>query len=706
LNKMAVDISQFHEMFFEECADGLETMETGLLHLSSNGENIEIINDIFRAAHSIKGGAGTFGFQGITEFTHDLETLLDLVREGKREITSEMTEVMLKSVDCLRVMLSELKNKQSPDYSEAQKITVELKRILDQGAKLPAEHNSNTSELTDKTSKNNSVWHIKFRPHPEMLKSGNEPYRIIKELSELGTLKTTVNTDDLLEYDKIDITECYISWEFFLEGSHVDKDKLEDVFEWVIDESDVVLFQIDVVDENNLSDALAEHEELKEPIINSIDSVDFDITNHNPVLRLDTKADNQKSTDSKSIRVNIETVDALINMVGEMVITQSMLSQLSKELSSDRYHDVIAGLAQLAANTRELQETVMSLRMMPISFAFNRFPRLIRDLGNQLNKKVNLIIAGEQTELDKTVMEKLSDPLTHLIRNAMDHGMETTEERRACGKPEEGSIELKAYYEGGSVVIKVSDDGRGLNVDKIRRKAISAGIIREDDILSNEEIQELILRPGFSTADQISDLSGRGVGLDVVKQNIRELNGSLDLMSTPMHGTSFTIRLPLTLAIVEGQLIRVKDSIYVIPLISISESLQMDVSRINCIAGGMDLYRLRNDNIPVVYLEKIFNHPSADSDQASQSMMIVVESNDKKLGLVVDELLDQQQVVIKSLETNYQSVKGISGATILGDGTVAMICDIHDIFTMSIMSITKVDNVFELESLSGISKAA
>lgn len=700
---MGIDISQFHEMFFEECTDGLEIMETGLLQLSSNGENIDSINDIFRAAHSIKGGAGTFGFQGVTEFTHDLETLLDLIREGKKKITSGMTDVMLQSVDCLRVMLGELKKKNTPDYSKARVITLELKKIINHDGDIPLEQINNEKNTSDNANQNNSAWHIHFKPHPEMLKSGNEPYRLIKELSELGSLKTKVNTDDLFDYDKIDITDCYISWDLVLHNSTVDRDKLEDIFEWVIDESEVLISQINIGEDRPVHNEIVLQELVNYPIANSNNNTDYDLKADSQISRLDAKNDHQRSSDSKSIRVNIEKVDSLINMVGEMVITQSMLSQLSKELSSDRYHDVIAGLAQLAANTRELQETVMSLRMMPISFAFNRFPRLIRDLGNQLNKKVNLIISGEQTELDKTVMEKLSDPLTHLIRNAMDHGMETTEERINSGKSEEGIIELKAYYEGGSVVIKVSDDGRGLNIEKIRSKALSLGMIREDDVLAKDEVQELIMRPGFSTADQVSDLSGRGVGLDVVKQNIRELSGSLDLVSTPNKGTTFTIRLPLTLAIVEGQLIRVKDSIYVIPLISISESLQMELTRVNRIAGSLDVYRLRNDNIPIVHLDKIFNHPDRVSENSLQRMLIVVESNDKKLGLVVDELLDQQQVVIKSLETNYQSVKGISGATILGDGTVAMICDIHDIFTMSA---TKLVNDFELDLLTEETKAA
>lgn len=689
---MAVDISQFHDMFFEECRDGLEIMETGLLQLASDSEKTSVIHDIFRAAHSIKGGAGTFGFQGVSEFTHDLETLLDLVREGKCNITQPMIEVMLQSVDCLRIMIDQLRNHQELDCTKSDSVSLALRAILNHAQGKTCDKNAGKAVHDETHIKNDRCsYQIKFKPSQDIFRSGNDPYRIIRELSEFGQLTSRVILDDLVDYEKINSTECYISWEFLLEGDALDKNRIEDVFEWVIDESDIeinaVLQAIPTVVESK--------EQIKETSKQQLTAVASEVESavqKSPVEKLpaeissskiESKADNSKSSDSRSIRVNIDKVDALINMVGEMVITQSMLSQLSKDLSQDRYHDVISGLAQLAANTRELQETVMSLRMMPLSFAFNRFPRLVRDLGNQLNKKVNLLISGEQTELDKTVLEKLTDPLTHIIRNAMDHGLETTEERRAAGKAEEGLIELKAYYEGGSVVIRVSDDGRGLNYEKIRKKAESIGLIREDAILTPEELKDLILRPGFSTADQISDLSGRGVGLDVVKQNIKALNGTLDMQSEPSKGTTFTIRLPLTLAIVDGQLIRVRDSIYVIPLVAISESLQMSSNNINCLAGSVDVYRLRNENIPIVYLSQLFGFKRNALDETVQTMMVVVESNDKKLGLVVDELLDQQQVVIKSLETNYQSVKGVSGATILGDGTVAMICDIHDIFSMS-----------------------
>ena len=690
---MAVDISQFHEMFFEESFEGLEVMENGLLNLPPGSSDIELINDIFRAAHSIKGGAGTFGFNEVSEFTHDLETLMDLMREGKFSVTSEAVELMLQAVDCLRHMLTELKDKRPIDYSNATEISKHFKLILEK-PESTAPESEKVSAANDTECRN---WRVGFKPNPEMLQTGNEPYRIIRELGELGRLVVNVLLDDLPSYDLIDPCECYLAWQLDLSGEAVSRDAIDEVFEWVIDDAEVSIEELSggeislpqetpVLHSDDTKEATGS---LPEPAavsgeVSLASDVEIDSEASIPQSLETTKSKTEpaRGGDSKSIRVNIEKVDALINMVGEMVITQSMLCQLSKEYNEESHNELVSGLAQLEANTRELQESVMSLRMMPISFAFNRFPRLVRDLNRQLKKDVELVLHGEQTELDKTVMEKLGDPLTHLVRNAMDHGMETPQERLEQGKSEKGRIELKAFYEGGAVVIQICDDGKGLDDKKIQAKAISNGLIQEGEVLSREEIQELILRPGFSTADEVSDLSGRGVGLDVVKQNIRALNGSLDVQSKENFGTTFTIRLPLTLAIVDGQLIGVEDSVYILPLTAISESLQLEEKNINTVAGGVDLYRIRDENIPVVHLNALFGHDDAEGTEYAK-MLVVVESNERKIGLVVDELLDQQQVVIKSLEANYQGVEGLSGATILGDGTVALICDIHDIFTMS-----------------------
>jgi two-component system chemotaxis sensor kinase CheA len=385
--------------------------------------------------------------------------------------------------------------------------------------------------------------------------------------------------------------------------------------------------------------------------------------------------------ETNSIRVSIDKIDALINTVGELVITQAMLGQWRDGFDPRDLDKLRDGLDQLERNTRELQKSVMRIRMLPISFVFNRFPRLVHDLSQQLGKKAQLTISGEQTELDKTVMEKIGDPLIHLVRNALDHGIEPSDVRIAAGKPEAGQLHLNAYHRGGAIVIEVSEDGSGLNQEKIRQKAVERGLITAETELSEAEIADLIFQAGFSTAEAISEVSGRGVGMDVVRRNIKGLGGSIEVFSETGRGTTFTIRLPLTLAILEGQLVCVGQETYIVPLVSISESLQIDPARVNTIAGQTTLYKMPDDYIPIVRLCDLFNRRQ-ESTTDTHSLLVVVEGEGKRLGVVVDELLGQQQVVIKSLETNFKRIEGVSGATILGDGTIALILDISGLLRL------------------------
>ena len=373
--------------------------------------------------------------------------------------------------------------------------------------------------------------------------------------------------------------------------------------------------------------------------------------------------------------MGIDKVDSLINLVGELVITQSMLSELGNNFEMSKLEKLATGLEQLLQNTKELQESVMRIRMLPISFAFNRFPRMIRDLAMKIDKKVDLQIHGESTELDKTVMEQISDPLVHLVRNAIDHGIETTQERLAKGKPEQGTIRLDAYHLGGNIVIEVGDDGKGVDPQVIRRKAIEKGMLDSETQLSEQETYDLLFQPGFSTAAQVSDISGRGVGMDVVKRNIKSLGGRIVMNSEVGVGTTIKVHLPLTLAILDGQLVRVGEQVYIIPLISIVESLQVKPGLVNRVSGDMVLYRLREDNVPIIRLYQEFGI-EADNTDIENALLVVVEADGQKVGLLVDDLLAQQQVVIKSLESNYKRIEGISGATILGDGSVSMILDV------------------------------
>jgi len=382
--------------------------------------------------------------------------------------------------------------------------------------------------------------------------------------------------------------------------------------------------------------------------------------------------------ESSSIRVGIDKVDSLINMVGELVITQSMLSQIGSELLTGDEHKLeklLDGISQLERNTRELQESVLQIRMLPISFSFSRFPRLVRDLSHKMGKKIELKMRGEQTEVDKTVLEKIGDPLVHLVRNSLDHGIEMPEVRKAAGKPETGTLELCAYHKGGDIIVQVSDDGGGLNRESIRRKAIEKGLISENEELSDERIYNLIFAPGFSTAEQISDVSGRGVGMDVVSRNIRDLGGNVSITSSEGVGSTVTIRLPLTLAILDGQLARIGSQTYIVSLVSIVESLQMRPDQISSITGQAELYRLRDEYIPIIRVGDVFGVKS-EKTRLQDGLLMVVEADGQRVGLFVDELQGQQQVVIKSLESNFRQVQGISGATILGDGTVALIVDV------------------------------
>lgn len=464
----------------------------------------------------------------------------------------------------------------------------------------------------------------------------------------------------------LDPEECHLSWDLKLESDCRQQD-IEEAFAWVEDDCDLTV-ACETQTESQPDETSADVAEVSESPIET--------ESGDKARQKKTKPKSgTKAAAANSIRVSTDKIDSLINMVGELVITQSMLNEIGEKFQPDHLERLKDGLAELERNTRELQETVMRIRMLPISVTFARFPRLVRDLSRSLGKSIDLQLEGESTELDKTVLEQIGDPLIHLVRNSLDHGLETSKERLAAGKSERGTITLAAYHEGGNIVIQVKDDGRGLDHDKIRAKAIERGLLGPNELCDDQKISELILGAGFSTATEVSDVSGRGVGMDVVQRNIRALSGSIGIQSAKGQGTTITIRLPLTLAILDGQLIRVGDQIYVVPLVGIIESLQIKQENVNSIAGAVSVYRLRDEAVPILRLHQLFS-VEPDTHILDDGLLVVVEANGSQTGLVVDELLNQQQVVIKSLEANYKKVEGISGATILGDGTVALIIDI------------------------------
>ncbi len=666
---MSIDISQFLDTFFEESFEGIAVMESELLELDINDPNLESINTIFRAAHSIKGGAGTFGLQEVTDFTHLLETLLDEMREEARAPTSEIIELLLRSVDVIKNMLDASRNKFSYDNEQIEELKHEFQVLL--GLEHESKEKSVDKSSQTKQVDQQKIYEIEFNPHVDMLKTGNDPVRMFSELALLGNLETKVEIGNLPGIEDYVADESYLKWKLNLETT-IDIDSVNEVFEWVDDECDLSITETKSVsieasgEKESNSQAAEEKFEAKTAKTSAL------------ATKSGSKVERASRNigESNSIRVAIDKVDSLINMVGELVITQSMLGQLGKDFSMSSVERLKDGLSQLERNTRELQENVMRIRMLPISFAFNRFPRLVHDLSNKLTKKIKLKLSGEQTEIDKTVLEKIVDPLVHLVRNSIDHGIEDPETRETMGKSPEGTISLDAYHKGGNIVIEIRDDGAGLNTERITAKAIEKGLISKDASLSDDEINKLIFHPGFSTATEVSDVSGRGVGMDVVKRNIQELSGAIEVKSTPGEGSRFSIRLPLTLAIMDGQLIRVGKETYIVPLVSIIESLQVKKSQVNIISGRAEVYKLRDEYIEVLRLYSAFDI-EPDNRTLVGGLLVVVECDGRKVGLLVDDLLDQQQVVIKSLETNFKKVAGISGATILGDGTVAMILDVQ-----------------------------
>lgn len=668
---MGVDVSQFHQIFFEESFEGLDVMESALLALSQGVDDPDLIHQIFRAAHSIKGGSGTFGFSSVANFTHVMETLLDKMREGQCEVSKKALMLLLESGDVLHDMLEAARDSREFDAERAAGVQARLEALLDGGS-------AETPVPEPTTHYAVSGWRIEFRPYLDLLSTGNDPVRMFRELAGLGELKIEVDTSRVPSTEDFDAEACYLSWKLTLTGD-ISRDQITEIFEWVDGDCDLGIEPIvsgDVAAQPG-SLTMMDKPALVAPATAFVEGRRDDEDRRT--------ADRRSAAADSSIRVSTKKIDELINIVGELVITQSMLGQFGdepEEFDSDMFEKLRDGLGQLERNTRDLQESVMQIRMLPISFAFNRFPRLVHDLSAKMGKKIDLKISGEGTELDKTVIEKIGDPLVHLVRNSLDHGIEMPEERVAKGKSETGVLHLNAYHQGGHIIIEISDDGAGLPIDKIMHKARERGLVGGDEALTREKTLALIFEPGFSTAETVSDISGRGVGMDVVRRNIRDLGGSIEVRSEPDQGAIFTIRLPLTLAILDGQLLSVGNEIFIMPLVSIVESLQIDVEKVNSIAGSTEMYRLRDDYVPIVRLYELFGL-QAKTTNLRDALLVIVEHDGHKVGLLVDELLGQQQVVIKSLETNYQRVEGLSGATILGNGTVALILDVGGLITMS-----------------------
>jgi len=759
---MSIDISQFYQVFFEESAEHLAEMERLLLELDVEAPGDEELNAIFRAAHSIKGGSGTFGFTDMTEVTHVLENLLDRLRKGEMAPRIEMIDAFLEAADVLKDQLSCHINGTNADPQPAHLVCEKLRALADSETPPSVEPEADTATSVDEDAASSSDsapdmagvepqaerFAIEFHPDKSFRKRENALDDLCSELSRLGTL---TSKDDLVQ-DGNSVKEKSEKNKKIKKAKKGKKtvvhqwtlmttagiDAIQDIFAFIAAPDEIVITRLDIPAGSNDSPTLASDEDdgygffapldasgeedqnsaygFFEPVPDQLSDPGYGLFEelpsqaeqtpalveegdgfgffsplpaHQPETSTTPDRPVAKSPEKKikdkpaapaagngetSIRVSVERVDQLINLVGELVITQAMLAQSAAGVDSLLYEKLHHGLAQLEHNTRELQDAVMSIRMMPISFVFSRFPRVVRDLASKLNKQVELVTLGENTELDKGLIEKIADPLTHLVRNSLDHGIESPESRMAVGKPPKGTITLSASHQGGNIVIEVIDDGGGLNREKIISKAVERGFSVSES-MPDADVWMLIFEPGFSTADVITDVSGRGVGMDVVKRNITAMGGSIQIASAAGQGTTMTIRLPLTLAILDGMVVALGDGLYVIPLNLIVETLQPKPEDLKKVTGQGHMVHVRGEYLPIIALHKLFNLPTEVTDPCN-GVLVLIEAGEKKVALFVDRLVGQQQVVIKSLETNFRKIVGISGATIMGDGTVALILDV------------------------------
>jgi len=690
-----IDLSQFYQVFFEEAVENLDRMEQQLLEINIESADDEELNSIFRCAHSVKGGAATFGFGDVAELTHQMETLLDKLRRHELAPTAAMVDVLLQSGDALRAQLARHQGAGGPELD-----TVELLasiRAMVAGQAAPAPRNtSRTSLLAQPVAAAPAQFagpvarSLELRVGPlDNPDQADNLVELFQEIVDLGTIEPIDGgqASDGMRRFKITTTSS-------------DSD-LMDLFTFHVAREQVVLLAYDEgfgfhegapgAPEPEVADAGfgffdnapgAPQSATNTPSGDAQGAVaDGDINKPSPRAATKPEKAPAAALEASTLRVSVEKVDQLINLVGELVITQAMLAQTSKNIDPGLYQQMVAGLADLDRNTRDLQESVMSIRMIPMSIVFSRFPRMLRDLAAKLGKKVEFVTLGEATELDKGLVEKITDPLTHLVRNSCDHGIELPDERLAKGKPEHGTITLSASHQGGSIVIEVRDDGRGLSREKLVKKAHERGIAAPDS-LTDAEVWNLIFEPGFSTAEIVTDVSGRGVGMDVVKKNIASLGGTVEIDSADGYGMRVSVRLPLTLAIMDGMSVGVGDEVYILPLSSVVESFQVQDQTIKTIGGSGRVVEVRDEYMPVIGLEDVFQVPRFDFEHVA-GIMVVVEAEGGRVALLVDELLGQQQVVVKNLEANYRKVDDVSGATIMGDGRVALILDIGSLVRRS-----------------------
>jgi two-component system chemotaxis sensor kinase CheA len=633
-----IDIGRFREAFFEEAVEHVANLEAGLLRLEAAPTDAETLNLIFRSAHSIKGSGGSFGLDGVARFTHAMESLLGRMREGTLVAGRAQVDLLLRATDALKSLLA-TEREGAPEPEAVEPLLAEMNAALG-AAPAPA-----SSATPAPAAPKDREWCVVFQPAPDLFRQGMDPLLLLRDVASLGELlESRCDATHLPDLDVLEPDTCHLAWTLRLSAS-CDEQAIRDVFAWVDDACRLEIRPVEAERAAGGARAAA------------------------------GPAPSSAALESSTLRVPVDKVDKLINLVGEIVIAQSMIREVVQDFQPGRLAMLQEAVAQMERNTRELQERVMGVRMVPIGTLFGRFPRVVRDIATASGKQIRLVTAGEETELDKSVVERIGDPLTHMIRNAADHGIEPADERSRAGKPGEGTIRLSASTLGGSVVVDVEEDGRGLDTERIRAKAIERGLIPADGSRTADEIHALIFEPGFSTAQVVSDVSGRGVGMDVVRRNVEALNGTVSIHTEKGRGTRFRIKLPLTLAILDGLTISVGGRVLILPLLAVVESVRPRPEDVRSILARGEVVLVRGEPIPLVRLHRALGVPGALTDP-SEAICVLVEHEGRHIALMADDLLGQQQVVIKSLDANYRRVEGVMGATILGDGTVALILDV------------------------------
>lgn len=701
-------MAEIRASFFIECEELLEALQDGLEAMAEDTGDLETINVVFRAVHSIKGGAGAFGLEGLVRFAHRYETVLDAVRSNTLVADGDAIKLFFRAADHLSDLVRESRDDGILPEAEGDAILTELDALLgDHGVEEEDEAEiefqplgfSLDLGLADLPPPAPARFTINFAPEPEMYETGNEPYMILRALAELGSCEVTCLTDKIPHLNEFAPEASYLKWTVVLTAD-VQEAEIVSIFEFVdgLCALTIAPIQSDVPATLEVSnDPLPDLPVLPEPTPPPARAAD-PVPPPPPAPAAKAKATPQSAAKSV-VRVDLDRIERLVNLVGELVINQAMLSQSLESSGLSPHSDAMNGLEEFQRLTRDIQDSVMMIRAQPVKSLFQRMSRIVRECSAAVRKDVRLVTEGDTTEVDKTVIERLSDPLTHMIRNAVDHGLESTQNRLAAGKPEQGVVKLTAAHRSGRVIIEVSDDGGGINRDKVKQIATEKGLIAADASLTDTEIDNLLFLPGFSTASEVSDLSGRGVGMDVVRNAIQALGGRITITSTPGEGTTFSISLPLTLAVLDGMVVQVAGETMVLPLNLVIETLTIDHSNLEQTRPGLNVVRVRGEFVSLFDLGVELGYRSAQDSYLDAVVLLIADEAGSRAALIVDEIQDQRQVVIKGLDESFYRAPGIAAATILGDGQIALILDPSDIIAQAQGSTLAIaPNLMELTS--------